>query len=1029
MTLSEVAVKRPVFIAMVTVAIMVMGVTGYTRLSTDLYPDVSFPFVSVIAIYPGASPSDIELQITKKIEDAVVAISGVEAVQSLSFDGYVRMFVQFELSKDLDKAANEVRERIAALKPQWPSGAKEPIVSRVDLGALPVITFAAGGKGELGDVRRIAEDILKPAFEQLDGVAEVRIKGGLEREVQILLNQAALQALRLSPLTVLEQVKAANLTIPGGKIEQAQEELSIRTIAEFRTIDEIANLVVATDPRGGQVRLRDVADVVDGQKDVRTRVRRDGEPAVAIEVVKQTGANTVIVARAIKERIEKLRPSFPDGFEVQKLFDSSIYIEANAHEVNIALWFGGLMAILIILLFMMDVRSTLISAVALPTSVVGAFYAMYLLGFSLNMMTLLGLSLAIGLLIDDAVVVRENIFKYLERGVDPHEAAIKGTNEVQLAVLATTLTICAVFVPVAFMDGLVGQFFRQFGLTICAAVLLSLWVAFTLDPMLSSRFSKKVEHGQVPGWAKPLRAMFAALDLFYARLLAGVLVRRKTTVLAAAAVFFGSMGILGFMGQDFLAPEDRAQTVVQIELPAGTSLDETARRTLELERAVLKLPHVKAVYAVIGVDEEANRAQWRVLYSPKEERRSAPLDQLKADLRGVLSGVENAKVKVLNPPNIEGLGDFQPIMLHVTGPDIDELRRISKRMVAAVAQIPGVAEVDSSLRPQKPDIRVEIDREALAHRGLQATMAGMAVRVAINGEEAGFLRTDSATSAAAKEVPIRVRLREADRKDPALISELTLPGFDLVKLGDVANITRGEAPSVIEHFGRQRRFLLSVTPAGRPLGDVVKDVYAKIDALHLPAGYQVHLDGDAKNQAESAAAMGVAFLLAFVFIYIVLAAQFESFVHPFTIMVSLPLALVGAVLALFLAGSAFSLSAMIGIILLMGLVTKNAILLVDSALQEQRDRGATPRDAIFEAGKKRLRPILMTSAAMVLGMLPTAFGSGAGSEFRGPMAIAVIGGVITSTVLTLVVVPVVFVWFEALVGVLKRPKGASTQEG
>ncbi len=1019
MTLSEVAVRRPVFITMVTLAIMVMGVTGYSRLSTDLYPDVTFPFVSVVTVYPGASPSDVESQINKKIEDAIVSVNGLEAVQSMAFDGYGQVIAQFRLHMDIDRVASEVREKVSVATATLPSGAKEPIVSRVDLGALPIMTFAAGGALPIAEARRIADDRLKSALEQLEGVAEVRIKGGLEREVQVLLEQPKLQALRLSPLTVLDQLKQANMNIPGGRITRADNELSVRTVSQFENVEQIERLVVATDPRGGQVQLSDVASVVDGFKDVRTMVRINGEAGVALEVIKQNGANTVAIAHAVRKRLAELEPTFPEGFKVTPLLDQSVFIEANAHEVTLALWFGGLMAVLVILVFMMDVRSTLISAVALPTSVVGTFYFMYLMGFSLNMMTLLGLSLAIGLLIDDAVVVRENIFKYLERGDNPHDAAIKGTREVQLAVLATTLTICAVFVPVAFMSGIVGQFFKQFGLTVSVAVLLSLWVAFTLDPMLSSRFSKVVTHGgERARWVIVLDGFFAAIDELYRRTLAWALVHRKKTFAAAVVVFIASVQLTKLMGQDFVSAEDRGQVVVRLEFPTGTSLEETARRTADYEQRILQLEHVRSLYAVIGPQEESNRASWRVIYSPKEER-SASLEDLKSAVRAALADMPDAQINVLGPPTVEGLGDWQPIVMHVTGPNLDALSDLSRRLVRRVAAIPGVAEVDSSLRRAKPDIQIALDRDALAHRGLSSAVAGMAVRIAINGEEAGYLRKNVSGASKNNEVPIRVRLREEDRKDAAMIGEIALPGFDVVKLADVAQITESEAPAVIERFNRERRFMLSVTPVGRGLAEVADDIMHAIDELGLPEGYAVKLDGDAKNQKEGAESLGIALLLAVIFIYIVLAAQFESFVHPFTIMLSLPLALVGAWLGLFLAGKTLSISSNIGVILLMGLVTKNAILLVDSALQEQR-HGSDPTRAIKTAGQKRLRPILMTSAAMVLGMLPTAFGSGAGSEFRGPMAIAVIGGVVTSTLLTLVVIPIVYVWLERLTAYAQR---------
>jgi len=1032
MTLSELSVKRPVFISMVTFAMLVLGVVSYKRLSTDLYPDVSFPFVSVVTVYPGASPADIETQLTQKIEDALVAIGGLDAISSQSYEGYCVVILKFKLSTSLDRVSNEVREKVSAIRSQLPDGIKEPVVSRVDIGALPILTYSASASLPADLIRQIAQDQIKPALEQIAGVAEVRIKGGLLREIQVKLNQTALNNVHLSALQILEQIKQSNLNIPGGSVTYQGQDLSIRTVAQFESIDMLKQLIVATDSRGGQVRLADIAQIEDGFKDVKTLVRTNTQPAVALEVVKQNGANTVTTTHAVKKKLQELAQELPRDYKLTLLVDQSVFIEANAHEVSIALWFGGLMAILIILIFMMDLRSTLISAIALPTSVIGTFVIMYGMNFTLNMMTLLGLSLAIGLLIDDAVVVRENIFKFLEKGESPMQAAIKGTQEVQLAVLATTLTIVAVFVPVAFMDGMVGQFFKQFGLTVSGAVMLSLWVAFTLDPMLSSRFSKTIDHSTISSQTGPLNSIrvyltrfFTALDRFYLHTLKTTLTHKKKTFTLVVFIFLGSMMLTSMMGSDFIPPEDRAQAIVKIEMPVGISIEEASKQSLALEQQAMALPYVQALYSIIGENEESNRISWRLIYRPKEQR-PVGIETLKTQLRTLLAKQQNLKVNVLNPPAIEGLGEWSPLMLHISGPDLNTLKELNQKLLTRIAAVPGVAEITSSMRPIKHDIGIDIHRQALAQHRLQPAHVGMSVRLAIHGEEAGYLRGQLPKSAQdnpnfnftkTADVPIRVRLDESTKQNQATIQEITLPSINLVKLGDVATLQSVVAPSVIERYQRERSFILGISNTGRALGEVTKDIEQALEQdqtlqPYFKKGQYRHItDGDAKNQQESQESMQLALFLAVVFIYIVLAAQFESFVHPFTIMLSLPLAMVGAWLALFLAGCSLSISSSIGVILLMGLVTKNSILLIDSALQECQ-QGSTPQQAIIKAGEKRLRPILMTSSAMVLGMLPTALGSGAGSEFRAPMAIAVIGGVITSTLLTLIVIPIVYLWIE-----------------
>jgi HAE1 family hydrophobic/amphiphilic exporter-1 len=687
-----------------------------------------------------------------------------------------------------------------------------------------------------------------------------------------------------------------------------------------------------------------------------------------------------------------------------------VFIQENAHEVKVAIWFGGAMAILVILFFMLDLRSTLISSVALPTSVVSTFFVMYLLGFTLNMMTLLGLSLAIGLLIDDAVVVRENITKHLERGVDPRTAALEGTKEISLSVLATTLTVCAVFVPVAFMSGIVGQFFRQFGLTIVAAVLMSLFVAFTLDPMLSSRFSKPIVFGEKDRFAKlkaPFLAFFASLEAFYRSIL-GWSVRHKAIVgVLSIASFVGSLWFVGLMGNEFVNAEDRGQMVVDIELPAGTSLDETARRTLPAEKKLLEDRNFKTLLSTLGPNGDTNKVKWRLVMTGKNERKETLLE-LKNQVRDLIyATVPDVKVAISDPPFIEGAQTEAPIMVQVRGPTYEELAPLAEQFAAEMKRIPGIADVQVQYSPGRPELRVKVDRDRAARAGVPIATVAMTVRAAIEGEEGSKLRQGK------DEVPIRVRLGREDRATVEDVLRMTIqtPKGPMA-LGDLASVERGEGPNVIEREDRERQIVIWAFPRGRPLGELVPEMEQAFGKIKMPVGATYHFDGQVRQMRETNGSMGLALLLAVVFIYIVLASQFESFIHPLTIMLTLPLAMVGAFVALFLSGTTIAMGAMIGIILLMGLVTKNAILLLDRALVRVREHGETPLKAVLEAGPERLRPILMTSAAMILGMLPTALSRGGGSEFRAPMAVAVIGGVISSTLLSLVVVPAFYLGIE-----------------
>ncbi|MBN9166309.1 MAG: efflux RND transporter permease subunit [Myxococcales bacterium] len=1023
MNLSAIAIKRPVFTVMVTVALMVLGAMGFTRLGTDLFPDVSFPVVVVNIPYPGASPREVEQLVTKPLEDSVVSLNGIDRLKTTSREGMSQTIILFKLGVDLQDAATQVRERVAQTRYKLPNEVKEPSVARFDVGAAPVLTYTLSGGGRsLPETAQFARDVIKPALEQVDGVASVDVKGGAEREVHVELDRAKVDALHLSPLAIMQQLRAQNLNVPAGHYDEGAREISVRTVGELKNVDEIRALIVATAADGSSVRLSDIAMVEDGYQELRTRIRVNGEPAVAFDVVKQSGTNTIAVNDAVKEKLAQLEKTFPGGIRADIIIEQAVFIRENTHEVEIAIVFGGAMAIIVILFFMLDLRSMLISSVALPTSVVSTFFVMYLLGFSLNMMTLLALSLSIGLLIDDAVVVRENIAKHLERGAAPRTAALNGTKEIALAVLATTLTVAAVFVPVAFMTGIVGQFFRQFGLTIVAAVGMSMFVAFTLDPMLSSRFSKPHVHGAPDRflWMKrPFLWFFERLEDTYRTVLRWTVRRKLVVGVLSFLAFIGMFPIAALTGFDFVNAEDRGQFVVDIELPAGTKLSETASLVRPAEDVLLQDPRFVTVLSTLGPSGEVSKAKWRIITVPKNER-TVGLAELKDLARQAIKDkVPGARVVVTDPPFVEGGATEAPIMVLVRAPDYDTLAPLAKQFEDALKNIPGITDVDMKYTPGQPELRVAVDRDKAARAGVPVATVAMAVRAAIEGDEAGKLRQGK------DDVPIRVRLGKQDRATMEDVLQMTIQTPNgLMSLGDLATVEHGEGPSTIEREDRERQIVIAASPDGRSLGELVPEMNAAFAKITMPPGGSYQLDGQVRQMQESNSAMGVAFGLALVFIYIVLAAQFESFIHPITIMLTtLPLAAVGAIVGVFLWGTSLAMGSLIGIIFLLGLVTKNAILVVDRALVRVREHGETPRAAILEAGPERLRPILMTSAAMVLGMLPTALGNGEGSEFRAPMAVAVIGGVICSTVLSLVVVPAFYLGVENAKARLRKLRG------
>jgi hydrophobe/amphiphile efflux-1 (HAE1) family protein len=1023
MTLSDLSIKRPVFTTMMSLLLVVLGLLGVTRLGTDLFPDVSFPFVLITTVYRGAGPTEVESQVTKPIEDAVAGIAGADVIQSFSRENVSVVFVQFKLSVPIDRAVQEVRDKVAGVR-GLPRDVEPPRVARVDIGALPVLTFAVNADLESSRLRQLIKDKLEPPLAQVQGVAQVRVVGGDVREIRVDVDLDRAKAAGVAPAQVAERIGMENVDVPAGRFELGPTELSVRSQGQFKTVEELMDLPVARDTLGGtQVRLSEVATVTDGVADRRTIARLNGKDAVIVEIIKQPGSNTVEVAKQVRAKMAELTPVLGNGFGATVLIDLSLDVEENAKEVWVALLFGGFMAVLIILMFLLDLRGTFISSLALPTSVVGTFFVMYALDYSLNQMTLLALSLAIGLLIDDAVVVREAITHRLEQGETPEAAASNGTKDVFLAVLATTLSLVAVFVPVAFMPGLVGQFFKQFGLTISAAVLISMFISFTLDPMLSARLSKQLVPGHrekenpVAGF---LRRMFEANERGYARLLAWTLEHRWKTALITLLVIAGSLFAASGLGNDFMVPPDRGSFIVQLRLPEGASVIESEQRAIEAEAALKSIPDVVDVYSVIGADPnglggDANTARMRVVTKPREARQGGSLKDIQAVARERLSGLPSTEVAIIDPPDIEGLGDFFPIMLYVMGPDFDVLRDEARRIAELLRSLrnergePLADNIRIITNPPRPELSVDIDRARAQDTGLTAGALGMQLRLAMNGQVAGKLREGNA------ETEIVVRLAEKDRANPESLAglEVFTPTGPRA-IGDVAMLSIKETPAVIERFNRDRRVQVLASPSRyASLGELGGRLRSELERAPPPPGYSLFYDGQLKILGEQNEAFALVFILAFAFVYMVLASQFESFKHPFTIMVSVPLALIGALLGLVVTGWSITMGAMIGLILLMGLVTKNAILLVDQALQNLR-AGMSLDEALLHAGPRRLRPILMTSAAMAIGMVPTALGRGQGFEFRAPMAIAVIGGVITSTFLTLFVVPLVFAVFEKL---------------
>jgi hydrophobe/amphiphile efflux-1 (HAE1) family protein len=1006
MWISDTSIKRPVFATMVIMSFMVLGIVSMTRLGIDLFPEVNFPFVNVAVVYPGAGPEEVESLVVRPIEDAVAGINGVKRVISTSTEGVARVGIELRLEVDPQAATAEVREKVAAIRGLLPRDIEDPTIQRFDVAALPIMTFAVGSSQPSDVTRRQVEDDLKPLLEQIDGVAAVQVNGGEVREIQINLDPRRLEALGLPLSQVAGKLAAENLDVPGGQVKGHGRSIALRTKGEFETVSEIDNVILRSDA-GSTVRLRDVGSVIDGYEDKRSTTRLNGSDAVSFSIQKQSGANTVEIADRVEATLQRLSPSFPQ-LQIRPVHNDAEFIKENVADVRSHIIFGGVMAVVIIFVFMRDWRSTLISALALPTSVIATFFFMWAVGFTINMMTLMALSLVIGILIDDAVVVRENIYRHMEHGEDPFTAARKGTAEIGLAVMATTFTILAVFLPVGFMTGIVGQFFKSFALTIAFAVSMSLLVAFTLDPMLSSRFVRYIppEERQQSRLGRVLEAwgrFYDRVDRHYHGVLAWAIERPWRVLGIAAAVFVASLSTLAVIGTEFVPVEDRGQYEINVELPPGTSFEQGVELVAAIEERVQALPEVRQIFSTVGVNGDPLLANLRVRTTPKTERQRG-LIEIKDDTRRRLADIPLVQAVVTDPEFMQGAPSQAPVSVYVRGDDIEALQRLSDEITTKIAQVPGTVDVDSTLESGQPEMVARVNRALAADLGLDVSSIAMQLRGMVEGVVPTKLRDGD------KEYDIRVRLAPEFRNDFAALARAPIYSASgaLVRTSDVATMEPGVGPTSIEREQRRRQAKIDVELANRSLGEVTADIATVMNGVTLPPNFEWGFLGDVELMQESAAAMGLALMLATAFIYIVLASQFESFFEPLLIMLSLPLAVVGALLAILVTGHNLGMPPMIGMVMLMGLVTKNAILLIDLTNHYVRDAGKSVKEAILLAGPIRLRPILMTTMAMILGMLPSALGQGQGAEFRAPISIATIGGLVTSTALTLVVVPVAY---------------------
>jgi HAE1 family hydrophobic/amphiphilic exporter-1 len=1037
MWFTRVSIDNPWLATMAMLAFVVLGAFSYQRLQVDQFPDVTFPVVVIQTDYPGAAPESVEAEVTRKIEEAVNTVSGLRALSSRTYSGTSIVVAEFELTVDPVQAAQDVREKVAAIRAGFRREVKEPKITRFDPADRPILSLAVTSTGghSLRELTTLADQLIKKRLENVRGVGQVNLVGGVKREIQIHLNPAQLEALAIGVDQVINAIRAENQEVPLGSLRSAEQERVVQIQARARTPEDFNRIVVAR--RGGlPVYLSQVATVIDGEQERESVAMVNDRETLALDILKAQGQNTIEVVDGVKRAAAALSAELPPGVTLEVVKDASVPIRTAVTNVTRTMIEGAVLTVLIVFLFLGSWRSTVITGLTLPIATIGTFLVMYMFGFTLNMLTLMALSLCIGLLIDDAIVVRENIVRHGAMGKGHREAALVGTQEIGLAVLATTLSIVAVFLPVGFMGGIIGRFFHQFGITVAAAVLISMFVSFTLDPMLSSVWPDPAIHGQRGGgWLARLLAGFERftdrLGNAYQSMLRWSLAHRLATLAIAAATFFGSFLLVPLLGTEFVPQADFSETQVNFRTPEGTSLEATARKARQVQAALAEFPEVLYTYTTIntGAVQAKNAATVYVKLKPRAERsrNQAELTQPIRERLARIGGIEVTHVGVMNPVAQQKL-----LVISLQGPDLKELERYNDLALRALAGIPGLVDLDSSLRPARPTVDLIIDRDAAGDLGLGVERIGTALRPLLAGEAASTFRDADDES-----YDVTVRLAPADRNASADLERLSLTSAALnadgtprlVPLRQVVRLAPGVGASQINRRDLTREVEITANVYGRSAGQVSDDIKRVLGGIDWKPGYRFVMGGSTKDMAESFGYAASALLLAVVFIYMILASQFRSFLQPLAIMSSLPLTLIGVFLALLAFRSTLNIFSIIGFIMLMGLVTKNAILLVDFAQQARKGFEGNPplprEQALLAAARVRLRPILMTTLAMVFGMVPLALGLTEGSEQRAPMGQAVIGGIITSSLLTLVVVPVIYTYLDDLASWARGRQGGA----
>jgi hydrophobic/amphiphilic exporter-1 (mainly G- bacteria), HAE1 family len=1046
MWFTQVSLRNPVFATMVMVAFVVLGLFSFQRLQVDQFPNIDFPVVVVQVAYPGASPEIVESEVTKKVEEAVNAIAGVNTLTSRSYEGQSIVIIEFQLTVDGRKAAEDVREKIAILRPVFRDEVEEPRVLRFDpasrsIWSVAVIPQAVNGKTPSAvELTTWAEQVFKKRLENVRGVGSVTLVGATRRAINIDLDPSAMEALGVTTEQVNTAVRNENQDLPVGTLKTGEAERVVQVLSRLQNPQDFENIIVAR--RGGQaVRLGQVAKVSDGTQEVESLALYNGQRTLLLQVQKAQDENTIAVTDGLKAAVASLGAELPPGMRLEQIADGSRPIRVSVENVRRTLIEGAVLTVLIVFLFLNSWRSTVITGLTLPIALIGTFFFMNLFGFTINMITLMALTLSVGLLIDDAIVVRENIVRHVQMGKKPFDAAMDGTQEIGLAVLATTLSIVAVFLPIGFMGGIIGKFFHEFGITMVAAVLISMFVSFTLDPMLSSVWhDPEIEkHGKNTGpktlYDKTIGRVTGWFDRFqddlshtYQGTLRWSLKHKLATLGLALATFVGSLFIVPLLGTEFVPVADFSETSLSFHTPVGSSLEATEAKTREVEGILRDFPEVKYTLSTLNTGN-AQGTMYASVYVRLVDRKERTLSasDMSARLRDRLRSVPG--ITVTHVGLLDAVGGNKQVEFSLQGDDLAELERLTQTVIERIRPIVGLVDLDASVKPNKPTVDVKMKRDLASDVGVNVATVGASLRTLVAGTTVGNWRAADGQS-----YDVNVRLAPTGRERASDLEQLPfIVGTDadgtarVVRLGQVADVVDATGPNQINRRNLNREVSINANVFGRSPGEVSGEIRQVLDSIAFPPGYRYEFGGSTKNMQESFGYALSALALAIIFIYMILASQFQSFLQPLALMTSLPLTLIGVVLTLLMFGSSMSMFSVIGIVLLMGLVTKNAILLVDFAIRAREGRAGEPpmdrESALLLAARVRLRPILMTTLAMVFGMVPLAFALTEGSEQRAPMGQAVIGGVITSSLLTLVVVPVVYCYMDDLALWFRRRLG------